>query len=108
MCDTHEPLHQVFPNSFTKSPPFQILEKKSPPIFVYFNFPLEGTLFSQKSHVRNLILDWYFLCMHFWAIFLIIYQALENDIKLLSYKAGKLHLFNVKFQVFPRFLNLKK
>ena len=24
-------LNQVFPNSFTKSPPFQILEKKSPP-----------------------------------------------------------------------------
>ena len=39
-------LDQGFPNSFTKSPPFQKFEKKSPSIILYSNFPLEGGLFS--------------------------------------------------------------
>ena len=43
---TNVPLFQGFPNSFTKSPPFQKFEKKSPPIILYSNFPLEGALFS--------------------------------------------------------------
>ena len=51
---------QGFPNSFTKSPPFQKFEKKSPPlppppISLYSNFPLEGALFSQKCCVKNVI-----------------------------------------------------
>ena len=63
-----------------KIAPFQKFEKKSPPIFAYFNFPLEGTLFSQKSRVKNLILDWYFLRMHFFAVFKLIYRALDNNL----------------------------
>ena len=35
-------LEQGFPNSFTKSPPFQKFEKKSPPIVLYSNFPLDA------------------------------------------------------------------
>ena len=52
-------LDQGFPNSFTKSPPFQKFEKKSPPIILYSNFPLDGALFSQKSCIRNFILDYF-------------------------------------------------
>ena len=40
--------------------PFLKLERKSPPITLYSNFPLKGALFGQNSCVRNLILDWYF------------------------------------------------
>ena len=39
-------LEQGFPNSFTKSPPFQKFEKKSPPMILYSNFPLEYALLS--------------------------------------------------------------
>ena len=50
-------LNQGFPNSFTKSPPFQKFEKKSPPIISYSNFSLEGAFFSKKFCVRNVNLD---------------------------------------------------
>ena len=46
ICSKHFALKQGFPNSFTKSPPFQIFEKKSPPIILYSNFSLGGALFS--------------------------------------------------------------
>ena len=53
MALDEDTLGQGFPNSFTKTPPFQKFEKKSPPQIFYSYFPLKGALFIQKSCVLD-------------------------------------------------------
>ena len=54
-----------FPKLIYKIAPFSEIWKKSPPIIFYREFPFKGALFSQKSCVRNVILNWYLLCTLF-------------------------------------------